>query len=309
MHLRTAFAGTLLFLLAACAVAPAIPTVTPSPAPTATATFAAEKFGGSDIDVTYCIMEGLPQKLDVYYPESGGPWPVLIYIHGGSWRELDKAEGEGWRYLNDQGILVVSVNYRLATSDIKFPAMIQDVMCAVRFLRAHSAEYNINPEKIGAAGSSAGGHLAALLGTADSSAGFDVGEYLDQSSRVQAVVTMSGLSDFTQPVEGGVSMAIYFAFGALAGTNNTLLAPASPVTYVTPDDPPFLIFHGDKDGVVPIAQALTLDERLKAAGVPSTLVIVTGGDHGLNPLPGKTAAPTWEEISRMIRDFLVKNLT
>ncbi|MGB7538865.1 MAG: alpha/beta hydrolase [Anaerolineales bacterium] len=309
MHFRPAFAVTLLFLLAACAVAPASPTVTPSPEPTATATFASDKFGGSDIDVTYCTMEGLPQKLDVYYPESGGPWPVLIYIHGGSWRELDKAEGEGWRYLNDQGILVVSVNYRLATSDIKFPAMIQDVMCAVRYLRAHSAEYNIDPEKIGALGASAGGHLAALLGTADASAGFDVGEYLDQSSRVQAVVTLSGLSDFTQPVEGGVSMAIYFAFGALAGTNNALLAPASPVTFITADDPPFLIFHGDKDGVVPIAQALTLDERLKAAGVPSTLVIVRGGDHGLNPLPGQTAEPGWEEISRLIQEFLVKNLT
>ncbi len=308
MQLRIASSVTLIFLLAACAVAPVTPTVTPSPAPTATATFAAEKYGGSDIDVTYCTMDGLPQKLDVYYPESGGPWPVLFYIHGGSWRELDKAEGEGWRYLNDQGILVVSVNYRLATSDIKFPAMIQDVMCAVRYLRAHSADYNINPGKIGALGASAGGHLAALLGTADASAGFDVGEYLDQSSRVQAVVSLSGLSDFTQVVEGGVSMAIYFAFGALAGTNDALLAPASPVTYITPDDPPFLIFHGDKDGVVPIAQALTLDERLQAAGVPSTLVIVKGGDHGLNPLPGQTAEPAWEAIARTTRDFLVKNL-
>jgi acetyl esterase/lipase len=308
MHRRIAFTAALLCFLTACAPTPATPTATPSPAPTATATFAAAKFGGSDIDVTYCTMERLPQKLDVYYPKSGGPWPVLLYIHGGSWRELDKAEGEGWRYLNDQGILVVSVNYRLATSEIKFPAMIQDVMCAVRFLRAHSAVYNINPAKIGAIGASAGGHLAALLGTADASAGFDVGEYLDQSSRVQAVVTMSGLSDFTQLVEGGVSMAIYYAFGALAGTNNTLLAPASPVTFITTDDPPFLIFHGDEDGVVPIEQALTLDERLKAAGVPSTLVIVKGGDHGLNPLPGKTAEPTWADISTMILEFLKQNL-
>ena len=103
-------------------------------------------------------------------------------------------------------------------------------------------------------------------------------------------------------------MAIYFAFGALAGTNNTLLAPASPVTYITPDDPPFLIFHGDEDGVVPIEQALALDERLKAAGVPSTLVIVKGGDHSLNPLPGKAAEPAWTEISRMIQEFLLSNL-
>jgi acetyl esterase/lipase len=301
-------ASTFALLLAACAQTAASPMRTPGPAPTATATFSAEKFGGSEIDVTYCTMGGAAQKLDIYYPKTGGPWPVFVYIHGGSWRELDKAEGAGWRYLNDRGILVVSVNYRLATSEIKFPAMIEDVMCAVRYLRAHAAGYNINPEKIAAFGASAGGHLAALLGTADPSAGFDVGEYLDQSSRVQAVITMSGLSDFTRVVEGGVSMAIYFAFGALAGTNPALLAPASPVTYITPDDPPFLILHGDQDGVVPIEQAEVLDEKLKEAGVPSTLVIVKGGDHGVNPLPGKTAEPSGEEISRIILAFLEKNL-
>jgi acetyl esterase/lipase len=254
-------------------------------------------------------MDGLEQKLDVYYPKTGGPWPVFLYVHGGSWRELDKAEGAGWRYLNDSGFLVASLNYRLATSDIKFPAMIEDIKCAVRYLRAHAARYHLDPDAIGVLGASAGGHLAALLGTADESAGFDVGQYLDQSSRVQAVVTMSGLSDFTVPVEGGVSMAIYFAFGALAGTNPTLLAPASPVTYITPDDPPFLILHGDEDGVVPIEQAQILDEKLTAAGVPSTLVVVKGGDHGLNPLPGKTAEPAWEEISRIILEFLKDNLT
>jgi acetyl esterase/lipase len=301
-------ASTFALLLAACAQTAASPMRTPGPAPTATAAFSAEKFGGSEIDVTYCTMGGAAQKLDIYYPKTGGPWPVFVYIHGGSWRELDKAEGAGWRYLNDRGILVVSVNYRLATSEIKFPAMIEDVMCAVRYLRAHAAGYNINPEKIAAFGASAGGHLAALLGTADPSAGFDVGEYLDQSSRVQAVITMSGLSDFTRVVEGGVSMAIYFAFGALAGTNPALLAPASPVTYITPDDPPFLILHGDQDGVVPIEQAEVLDEKLKEAGVPSTLVIVKGGDHGVNPLPGKTAEPSGEEISRIILAFLEKNL-
>jgi acetyl esterase/lipase len=306
MRIRFLF-GTLVFLLvSACGAAAPKATLTPSPSPTPT--FAPAKFGGSDLDVTYCTPDGLPQKLDVYYPKSGGPWPVFVYIHGGSWRELDKAEGVGWRYLNDSGFLVVSLNYRLATTEIKFPAMIEDVKCAVRYLRAHSAEYNLDPGRIGALGASAGGHLAALLGTSDASAGFDVGEYPDPSSRVQAVVTLSGLSDFTVVVEGGVAMAIYYAFGAVAGTNNALLAPASPVTYVTPDDPPFLIIHGDQDGVVPLEQATILDERLRAAGVPSTLVIVKGGDHGLNPLPGKTAEPAWPEISQMILAFLEKNL-
>ncbi len=154
-----------------------------------------------------------------------------------------------------------------------------------------------------------GGHLAALLGTSDSSAGFDVGGYLDRSSRVQAVVTLSGLSDFTVPIRGGAGAAIFFAFGAMAGTGDARLAAASPVTYVSADDPPFLIFHGDKDAVVPVEQAEILDGRLKAAGVPSTLVIVRGGDHGLNPPPGGTAEPAWDEISLRIREFLVENLT
>jgi acetyl esterase/lipase len=307
MKLGPGFFFPMLFL-AACAAPPAAPTATPSPSPTATPTFSAAKYGGSDLDTAYCTAGGPLQKLDVYYPESGGPWPVFLYVHGGSWRELDKAEGAGWRYLNQYGILVVSVNYRLATSEVKFPAMIEDVMSAVRYLRANAAAYNLRPDRIAAYGASAGGHLTALLGTADPSAGFDVGDHLDQSSRVQAVITQSGLSDFTRVVEGGVSMAIYFAFGALAGTNPALLAPASPVTYITPDDPPFLILHGDQDGTVPIEQALVLDEKLKEAGVPSTLVTVRGGDHGLNPLPGKTAEPAWEEISRIVLGFLRDNL-
>ncbi len=298
----------LLLLLTACTAAPVVPTVTPTAAPTPTITFIPSKFGAAERDITYCTMNGLPQKLDVYYPRSGGPWPVLVYVHGGSWVELDKAEGEGWRFLNDRGFLVVSLNYRLAALDIKFPAMIEDVKCAIRYLGAHSAEYNLDPDRIGALGASAGGHLVALLGTADESAGWDVGEWLDQSSRVQAVVTMSGLSDFTRPIRGGVDTAIFYAFGALAGTNLPVMEPASPVSHITPDDPPFLILHGDQDGTVPVEQAAILDERLKAAGVPSQLVIVQGGDHGLNPLPGKTAVPSHDEITQIIVEFLEENL-
>jgi acetyl esterase/lipase len=182
--------------------------------------------------------------------------------------------------------------------------MIQDVKCAVRYLRAHAAEYNLDPQRIGALGASAGGHLVALLGTSDASAGWDVGEYLDQSSRVQAVVAEAVFSDFTRPLFNSIDMAIYFAFGELPGTSTPLLAGASPVTYITADDPPFLIIHGEKDGLSPVDQAETLDARLKAAGVASTLVIVKGGDHGLNGLNGNPTVPTQAEISQTILDFL-----
>ena len=308
MKSRISLTALIFFLLVACTTAPAVPTATPTPAPTPTPTFDASKYGGSDIDVTYCTPDNQPQKMDLYYPKTGGPWPVVMYVHGGSWTSLDKAEGVGWRYLNDSGFLVVSVNYRLATTAVKFPVMIEDLKCAVRFLRAHSAEYRLDPDRIGALGASAGGHLVALLGTSDSSAGWDVGEYLDQSSRVQTVVTESGLSDFTVPINGGVSMAIYFAFGALAGDPDPRMAAASPVTYITSDDPPFLIIHGDEDGTVPVEQAKILNDRLTKVGIPSTLVIVKGAGHDLKGINGLPTVPTSEEISADILEFLKKNL-
>ena len=166
------FKATLLAFLTLLAVthtacAPA-PTSSPSPTPF-------DRYGQALTDVTYCRMGGQPQKMDVYFPNSGGPWPVFLYVHGGGWNKGDKAEGAGWRYLNDHGYLVVSVNYRLAAYNIKFPAMIEDVKCAVRSLRAHAGEYNLNPDRIGVLGASAGGHLAALLGTSDPGAGWEFG--------------------------------------------------------------------------------------------------------------------------------------
>jgi acetyl esterase/lipase len=250
-------------------------------------------------------MDDAPQKMDIYYPASGGPWPALVYVHGGSWVEGDKAEGEGWRYLNDQGFLVVSVNYRLTFGTTKFPVMIEDVKCAVRYLRAHAAEYNLDVSHIGALGASAGGHLVALLGTSDPSAGWEVGEYLDQSSRVQAVVAISGFYDFTIKISSGINTYIFYAMGDLAGKPTGKTIAASPVTYITADDPPFLIIHGDNDGVAPVEQSTVLNERLQAAGVPSELIIVQHGSHSLSEAD---IVPTSEEISQSILDFLVNNL-
>ncbi len=296
-------------LLSACGTAAPLPSPTPNPTDTPMPTSTPfGLYGQSLLDVTYCSPEGQAQTLDMYFPKSGGPWPVFLYVHGGSWNAGDKAEGKGWSYLNDSGYLVVSVNYRLAAYNIKFPAMIQDVKCGVRYLRAHAAEYNLNPDRIGALGASAGGHLVALLGTSDEKAGWDVGEYLDQSSRVQAVVAEAVFSDFTQPMPNSIAMAIYFAIGALPGSVSEETSSASPVTYVTPDDPPFLILHGEKDGYAPVQQAEELDSKLKAAGVASTLIIVKGGQHSLNSNDGSPTDPTQEQLSQAILDFLNTNL-
>lgn len=288
----------ILFLLTACSSAlPA--TLTPSTLPP-TPTFSASRLGTAELDVPYCTLDAM-QKMDVYYPSSGGPWPVFLYVHGGSWRELDKAEGEGWRYLNDSGVLVASLNYRLAAYNIKFPAMIEDLKCAVRHLRANAAYYNIDPERIAALGASAGGHLVALLGTADETAGWDTGEYLDQSSRVQAVIDIAGPADLTQELPDGIAMAVYYAFTKLPGSGAPELVFASPVTYVSPDDPPFLILQGDSDPYVPLSQAQALHTALTGAGVSSTLVVVENGDHSLQ---GQEASPTQAEISALINEFL-----
>jgi acetyl esterase/lipase len=272
------------------------------------AAFDTAKFGTAEKDVTYCTMNGLPQTMDVYYPSSGGPWPVVLYVHGGGWYQGDKAEGEGWRELNDSGFLVVSVNYRLGDYQTKFPAMIEDVKCAVRHLRAHSSEYNLDPDNIGVIGASAGGHLVALLGTADESAGWDVGEYLEQSSVIQAVVVISGISDFTDHIPNGLNTSIFYAFGGLAGRNTPENLAASPISYITTDDPPFLVIHGDRDGVVPVEQAWILQDKLTEAGVASRLIIVKGGDHGLQSPTGGNVDPPAAQVNQMILEFLEEEL-
>jgi dipeptidyl aminopeptidase/acylaminoacyl peptidase len=150
--------------------------------------------------------------------------------------------------------------------------------------------------------------LVTLLGTADESAGWDVGEYTDQSSKVQAVIVQSGISDFTSNIPSGLNGSIYYAFGKLAGKNTPENTAASPITYISSDDAPFLIFHGDKDGVVPIEQATILHDSLVEGGVPSTLVIVQGGDHGLQNPTGDGTIPSGDEIFQMIVEFLEENL-
>ncbi|NJN54356.1 MAG: prolyl oligopeptidase family serine peptidase [Anaerolineae bacterium] len=143
------------------------------------------------------------------------------------------------------------------------------------------------------------------MGTVDESASWDRSEYAEQSSRVQAVISMAGLSDFIVKLPSGINSSVYYAFGGLAGDASPEMAAASPVTYITADDPPFLIIHGDNDGVVPVAQSEILHERLTAVGVPSTLVIVQNGDHSLQ---GPDASPTQAEINEKISAFLAEHL-
>jgi len=299
--------GIVLLCLQACQAPPVVQD-TPTPEPAPTPTFETEKYGGTDLDVVYCTPERLPQKMDLYYPQSGGPWPVLLYVHGGSWEFGDKADTEGWQRLADSGYLIASINYRMV-SDGKFPVMIEDVKCAVRYLRTHNAEYNLDPDRIGAIGPSSGAHLVALLGTADKTVGWDVGEYADQSSQIQAVVCLYGVYDLTVEVPPALGTTSFYVFGALAGKESPETLAASPVTHIDANDPPFLILHGTQDAMIPVEQAEIMYARLAESGVSSSLVIVENGNHGLQPyLPNKEITPTQDEINQIILDFLAENL-
>ena len=262
-------------------------------------------------DVTYGKVGEIELKLDIYFPRKtdGKPLPVAVYVHGGGWRNGDKAQGAGAMAIPElvkRGYLVCSINYRLAP-EFKFPAQIEDTKCAIRYLRAHAKEYNLDPERIGVWGGSAGGHLAALLGTSDASSGLEgKGGWAEQSSRVQAVVDMFGPADLTVEFAGGNSQVGKNVFGA-SSIKDEVLKRASPVTYVSKDDPPFLILHGDQDRLVPLSQSEKLHERLKAAGVSSTLVVVKNAAHGFAPQGGEPS-PNRMELSRMIGDFFDKAL-
>jgi acetyl esterase/lipase len=248
--------------------------------------------------------------MDVMYPEnfSGKPTPAAVYIHGGAWMQGDKDTGAGAEDIPGilaRGYIVVSLNYRLAPQ-YKWPSQITDVKCAIRHLRANAATYKLDPNKIGVWGGSAGGHLVSMLGTTDQSAGFDVGEYLDQSSRVQAVVDLFGPADLPAMLTGSAAGAISGIFGAKS-RDDPILVKASPVTYITPDDPPFLFLHGDKDTTVPPEQSQELYDKLKAGGVTATLVIVKNAEHSFRP-SGGVMSPSRAELTKMIADFFDKFL-
>ena len=278
-------------------------TSTPQPTPQPTGTPTPSKLYGETLtDVVYCTMDSSLQKMDVYFPDSGGQWPALVYVHGGSWMHGDKSEAAMFaRGMTAQGYLVVSINYRLYPAG-KFPTMIEDVKCAVRSLRAHANEYNLDPNRIAAIGPSAGGHLVSLLGTSDEGAGWDVGEYLDQSSRVQAVIAMAAVTDLSRnfPNANIENMK-------LVGFGEHNIAQASPITHVTADDPPFLLIHGERDTLVPYEQSQLMYERLVQTNVPAQLVIVKNAGHSF-VAPDGSATPTLAEINQMILNFLAQYL-
>jgi len=227
------------------------------------------------------------QKLDLYLPKTDMKLPLIIWVHGGAWRAGSKDNGVPLDYLAE-GYAVASINYRLSQHAI-FPAQIEDCKAVVRYLRANAQKYNLDPNHFGAWGPSAGGHLVAMLGTTGDVKAFEIGEHLTVSSRVQAVVDYFGPTDFLQMDEhrlpdGQVHNVPDSPESQLVGghiqENKEKVAKANPITYMTKDDAPFLIVHGDMDPLVPHHQSELLEAALKKAGVPVSFYTVKGAGHG-----------------------------
>jgi acetyl esterase/lipase len=258
------------------------------------------------LDLAYVTNAHPRQRLDLYLPKEGAHRPLIINVHGGAFMMGDKAQMVPLEYLA-QGYAVASINYRLS-GDALFPAQIEDCKAAVRWLRAHAAQYGLDPDRFAAWGASAGGHLVAMLGTTGGVKAFEVGEDLGVSSRVQAVVDYFGPTDFLQmdahrlpdgtrhdPADSPESRLV----GGAIQEKKDEVARANPITYVTKDAPPFLIVHGDRDPLVPHNQSELLEAALKRAGVPVTFYTVKGGRHG---------GFTDPRVAEMTRGFLARHL-
>lgn len=228
---------------------------------------------GGDIDL----------QLDLATPKEGGPFPVVLCIHGGGWQAGSRQDlGKVIELFASKGFAAATVTYRLAPRH-KFPAQIEDCKAAVRWLRANAEKYKLDANRIGVVGLSAGGHLACMLGTADKDAGLEgEGGNEKQSSRVQAVVSFFGPTDFIS-ITWPKATEDRFLIPFLGGTPKE--APeqyrrSSPIIYASADDPPFLFFHGTEDPLVGIENSQKLVKKLEDVGVPAKLVTMQGDGHG-----------------------------
>jgi acetyl esterase/lipase len=235
------------------------------------------------------------QALDLFVPDKANsinkmdPVPLIIWIHGGGWRSGDKSDGDSiMAVLLGYGFAVASIDYRL-TNEANYPAQVFDSKAAVRFLRANAAKFHVDPGKFGALGMSAGGHLVSILGTTPGAKILE-GNLGNNNvpSNVQAVASWCGVIDFSTINQQAAQLkAVSFIrqvvrefLGDDPEKVGARAKEASPVSYVGKGNPPFLIVHGNKDELVPYAQAQEFFNLLKGKGVPVSFFTVKGGGHG-----------------------------
>jgi acetyl esterase/lipase len=237
-------------------------------------------------DVTFAAVGDSELKLDLYLPD-GAPAGLIVWVHGGAWRGGSR-ENVDLRGMVASGWAVASVDYRLSTV-ARFPAQVHDIKAAIRFLRAHAGGHGYPASRVVIAGSSAGAHLAALVGVTNGDAKLEgnVGEHSAVSSDVQAIVDLYGASNLTtilaQSTPHGLKVrgpALELLLGDKPGAVPELARLASPVFHVDASDPPLLLQHGDQDPQMPVNQALELLGAYEAAGLPVDFKFMHGAAHG-----------------------------
>jgi alpha-L-fucosidase 2 len=241
-------------------------------------------FGALQTDVEYGNAGGESLKLDAYVPDGAGPFPAVILVHGGGWTAGDKSGGPRKALiapmqepLERAGFAWFSINYRLAPKH-RYPACIDDIETAIRWVKKHASEYRVDPKRIALSGESAGGHLVALAAVR-----------ADESTRLAAIVPFYGVFDLAARVKPGEPLMPNYT--ALFGRETAdaqaiaLLREASPITQVKAGLPPFLLLHGTADNRVPFDQSLRMQARLREAGVPCELITIKEGAHGMTGWP------------------------
>ncbi len=258
--------------------------------------------GAVQRNITYCGN----QKLDLYLPRTKqyDKAPLLIFIHGGGWHANNKNSDKNIFALvdglRDKGFAIASINYR-QTPKNQFPAPVEDALCSVRYLRAHANLYNLDESRFAAMGFSAGGQLAAMIGVLPTQNPFNNGPYRDETSQVSAVVTIAGVFDFSKNLKPN----------SVANIRNLMqgLPPSvgAPVSYVSDDDPPFLLIRGDKDSIGLAAQDTSFANKLKDSGVTYRVITVSNAEHDLSS-PSGQQSPSLSEISQTIQAFITAKL-
>ena len=266
------------------------------------------KAGETHVDLEYAKVDNSTLYVDLYLPSTQGKAPLIVYLHGGAWRAGNRKDVPVKPFV-EKGYAVASVEYRLSTQ-APFPAQIYDVKAAIRFLRAKADSYHLDANRFIVAGSSAGGHLAAEVAVANGNKELEgsEGEYLSQSSDVQACVTYFGASNLqtllSQSSEQTQKMrkpALQFLLGGQPDEKPELAQLASPVAHVSASSPPMIWLHGDQDPQMPPPQADEMKAAYEKAGRPFKLVLIPGAKHG-----GKVFYDA--EHVEMVQQFLDANL-
>jgi acetyl esterase/lipase len=262
-------------------------------------------------DIQYGEAGGEKLLLDVSVPDGAGPYPVAILVHGGGWSRGDKngldeptkgGDVTSWfGPLTEAKFTWFSINYRHAPKH-RWPACFEDVQSAIRWVKAHAAEYKGDPNRIVLFGHSAGGHLVCLAAT-----------LADDATHVQAVVGYAPVTDFEQelPIRGGLSPSLQQLHNRpkeITPDALALLRETSPINHVKPGLPPFLLVHGDADKTVPYAQSINFQARLQASGVTCDLITIPGGQHGLLGWP-KLMPDYSDRVIKWLREHLAPSST